>query len=1356
MPSTPARDRAEGRIEGVRDLGGVFVEAVRATPLPMVLTDPTLPGDPIVFANQAFLDLSGYSMQDVLGQQPHFLNGPDTDPEDAARFRRILAEDTTGVVETIQYARDGRRFVATVLLSAFKGEDGATINHFLSWADVTRRVDAEGEAADLRAIQMALRQSEAKYRSLLDSIDQGFCVIEMLFDEAGQPVDYIFLEANPAFEQQTGLTDAVGRRMRELAPQHEQHWFDIYGQVATTGRPVQFVEDAAALGRVFEVAAARVDGAEQNHVAILFRDITEARLTQGALRESEARYRTLFENVDEGYLLGEVLFDDDGDAVDIRFVEANPAAVRLAGRDFNGQRMREVDPNYESFWYAAYGRVALTGEPLHAEHYAAPHGRWFDFRLSRVGPAGSRLVAAVFQDITERKSADQALQEGAAEQAFLLAHSDTVRSLGDAAQIQAATTQLIVDRMNVDRAMYCDVEGERGVETGTIRGQCLRRPGEGEAAIAPFPDRFTFVDYGEHRMAARYRGDLLVVADIEADPEADAAERTNWKSAGVRAAVVVPLVKAGRLVAEFGVHCIAPRAWTDAELSLLRDVAERTWAAAERARAEAALVASEEKYRTIFYSIDEGFALVEVMRDDEGKPVDLLHLETNPAYERHTGLRDVAGKRTLEIAPDFDPQWFDFYGEVARTGEAARTQYYVAAPVDRWLSLHASRVGGAQSQKVAIVFNDITENKRAEIALRESEERQAFLLKLSDALRAEAEPQRAASAALRLLRELLDLDRTYIASIRDEHRPVDIVAEERRPDLAPMPLQLQPADYPDGFKKAEQRILVVDNIWEHDEFTEKDRRSLDAMALTALVVIPLQRGPEGMIRALVAGATQPRHWPSGEIALLAEAAERTWAAVDRARAETAMRESEARLGAAFESVPVGLAVIDTSGAATLTNAEYRRFLPRGIIPSLYSLRLDVWRGWDAKGRPLASAAFPGARALRGETVVPGQEMLFTDESGRQIWTRVATVPIRDSGGRVTGAACAIHDIDDFKRSSEALRESEERLRRIVAGATDYAIFATDPVGLITDWMPGAEAVFGWSAEEAIGQSFTMTFVPEDRAAQEPEKELAIAGSEALAPNVRWHLRKDGRRVFIEGTATPLIDEGGALKGFLKIGQDVTERHAAEARQKLLLEELQHRVRNILGMIRSIARQSSDDYDDIDEYTAHLSGRLDALARTQVLLTRAAGAKVDLESLLRDELAAQIADHDRFEVEGPAVALAPRAAEVLGLALHELGTNSIKYGALAQPSGRIDIRWSVAPIGEDRWLQLVWQEYCALDTTEPIRRGFGTELIEQRVPYELAGEATLDVTSHGVRAEIAFPLVDGTSVLETGPDRSVDR
>lgn len=168
-PVTAERSQAEASIENLRQRGGVFVSAVRATRMPMVLTDPNLPGNPVVFANEAFLKLSGYSMDEVLGQQPHFMNGPNTDPKDAARFTEALRADQDDIIETVQYCKNGTHFIATVLLSAFKDEQGRTLNHFMSWLDVTRRVEAEHEIGELRKLQAALRASEERLAAELES-----------------------------------------------------------------------------------------------------------------------------------------------------------------------------------------------------------------------------------------------------------------------------------------------------------------------------------------------------------------------------------------------------------------------------------------------------------------------------------------------------------------------------------------------------------------------------------------------------------------------------------------------------------------------------------------------------------------------------------------------------------------------------------------------------------------------------------------------------------------------------------------------------------------------------------------------------------------------------------------------------------------------------------------------------------------------------------------------------------------------------------------------------------------------------------------------------------------------------------
>src|SRR5215204_6249367 len=126
------------------------------------------------------------------------------------------------------------------------------------------------------------------YRELFEVLDQAFCTIEVLFDANGRAVDYRFIDVNPAFEDQTGLAGAVGRRMRELAPSHEEHWFRIYGDVALTGVPVRFEQEAAALGRWFDVFAFRVGEPQQRRVAILFRDISARRRAE--LEAEESRY----------------------------------------------------------------------------------------------------------------------------------------------------------------------------------------------------------------------------------------------------------------------------------------------------------------------------------------------------------------------------------------------------------------------------------------------------------------------------------------------------------------------------------------------------------------------------------------------------------------------------------------------------------------------------------------------------------------------------------------------------------------------------------------------------------------------------------------------------------------------------------------------------------------------------------------------------------------------------------------------------------------------------------------------------------------------------------------------------------
>jgi two-component system CheB/CheR fusion protein len=195
---------------------------------------------------------------------------------------------------------------------------------------------------------------------------------------------------------------------------------------------------------------------------------------------------------------------------------------------------------------------------------------------------------------------------------------------------------------------------------------------------------------------------------------------------------------------------------------------------------------------------------------------------------------------------------------------------------------------------------------------------------------------------------------------------------------------------------------------------------------------------------------------------------------------------------------------------------------------------------------------------------------------------------------------------------------------------------------------------------------------------------------------------------------------------------------------LLLAELQHSVRNTLAVIRSIARRTAQTSDSVDDYAMHLEGRIDAFARVQSAVTRDPLSGVDLEYLIAEELDAHRGREGEqvAVIDGPPVKLKPKAAESLGLAIHELATNAVKYGALSVPAGRISVVWRIEQGGEDPLLVLEWTE-TGVDVAdgEPKRRGFGMELLERTIAYELKAAAELTFTPRGLICVLRVPLSD---------------
>ena len=236
----------------------------------------------VIEANDAFLQMVGYDHDDLAAGRVNRadLTPPEWRERDNLTMAELIATGTVQPFEKEYLRKDGSRIPALIGVTAFDEKREQGVGFVL---DLTERKRAEVE----------LRESEQNYRLLFESIDEGFCTIEVMFDENEKAVDYRFLQVSPSFERQTGIKNAAGRRMREIAPLHEEHWFDIYGKIAITGEPMRFESEAQQLGRWYDVYAFRVEDPKHRRVGILFSDITERKRVEADARNSERRYREL-------------------------------------------------------------------------------------------------------------------------------------------------------------------------------------------------------------------------------------------------------------------------------------------------------------------------------------------------------------------------------------------------------------------------------------------------------------------------------------------------------------------------------------------------------------------------------------------------------------------------------------------------------------------------------------------------------------------------------------------------------------------------------------------------------------------------------------------------------------------------------------------------------------------------------------------------------------------------------------------------------------------------------------------------------------------------------------------------------
>jgi PAS domain S-box-containing protein len=336
-----------------------------------------------------------------------------------ATVAEMQNEETRLLDLRIEKTREARR---TTRIIAVGGTLVGVVFLMLAGFSIRRELDRSGRLrGQLKALNVnleqrveqrtaALRESEQKYRTLFESMDEGFCTIQVLFDEDNTPVDYRFLEVNPAFEKHTGIANAPGRTMREIAPQHEEYWFQIYGKIALTGEPARIENEAAQLHRWYEVHAFRVGDPRERKLAVVFNDITERKRREGELRESEERFRLFAEHAPAAL----AMFDRE-----MRYLHLSRrwrTDYGLGERDLRGVSHYEIFPEMPKRWKEIHRR-GMAGEVLRAEadRFDRLDGveQWIRWEVrpwhDRTGAIAGIVIFA--EDITERKQAEEALRE---------------------------------------------------------------------------------------------------------------------------------------------------------------------------------------------------------------------------------------------------------------------------------------------------------------------------------------------------------------------------------------------------------------------------------------------------------------------------------------------------------------------------------------------------------------------------------------------------------------------------------------------------------------------------------------------------------------------------------------------------------------------------------------------------------------------------------------------------------------------------------------------------------------------------------------------------------------------------------
>jgi PAS domain S-box-containing protein len=1062
--------------------------------------------------------------------------------------------------EVNEELRNSRRAALNLMQDAILSKDA------LRESEEKYRNKLEQEVRDRTA---ELRESREQYASLVantpDIITRWNRQFRMIF-------------ANKAIESGTGseIEKLFGQPGKDLTNPAKlpADWLASLTNVFVTGNAVEHYHTfAAPEGEVYffsRLVPERNEAGEVETVLAIARDITELRSTEREVlrlkdeiaQKATDKYINLFNTMDEGFVLIEILYDQQGRAVDQRYVDANPAFEKQTGVNIErilGKKESEVFPKVKDRSFQLLAELVKKGETERFEHFLHQNNRWYEVSAFPMSPTE---VAVLFNDITKRKKAEAQLRESEELKAYLLQLSDAVGSFSDPGKIQYVSMAVLARRLGVCRTEYVEKYDDEGYlyASSAYTKEDTATP----VLVAPLADIAPYLP------AVIKAGTTLAIDDLlNSDDQVKRTERLQE----YRAFICVPCIRDNSLLAAISVLSSTPRHWTHTEIEMAVETMSRTWAAIDRARTQNALRENREllsrelqdtiQLQKISNKIIEEDDEITIYHDIVNSACEIMHAELGAlqTLDSNGNLLLLAERGFHQSAVD---QWKIIRADsTSSCGYAYREQKRIII-TDLFNSqycmtekdLYGYRMSGVKAMQTTPLISrsgrfvgmisthwkhkydpserelrfldvlgrqaaDLIERKTSEESLRQSEERLQLSLQGANIFTWEVN--------LSTGQVILTDNASLVAGFDVAGNAIDNLAYVYEPDKTLV---------------VETVRIALENNYPIDleiRITHPDMDDLRWVKLEGRIIKNRRDGSDAFI-----GIVQNIN--------------------TRKNAQELLKENEQRVRTLTDAVPQIIWTNDRKGVADFFNQRWYEY-------SGLSEEESLGKGWEEIVHPndaeISKRKWQEALAAG---IIFDIEYRLCRNDGQYRWHIGRNIPLKDSQGKISGWFGSATDIDDLKKAEEGFRLTQARLKATMNAAIDYAIITTDLNGLITAWSDGATKIFGYSEAEVTGRHVSIIFTVEDITSGIPEQELSIARISGSASDERWHVRKDGSRFFMSGVMARLYQDEGS--GFVKVARDMTQQRLEQEN----IQSLEERYRIALQS----AEMAAWDWNIIDD------------------------------------------------------------------------------------------------------------------------------------------------------------------------------